>query len=222
MKRSDLIKRFDEIVKQEIINHNRQISDTNQSIQNIRQSIADLSKTTASSLALLNSQLVSLDSSVRDMEKRAENKVYEVRKVANDSLCLSEKVASHQNHLDEKIQGVAQKREKDNEENIHISKFINNISSDVKRLDMKIGQEISYMQGRVNFAVEEIKRKSEEIPSYFCKFENDVGDALDTQRVDINCLKQDLEILKKSVHYIEKKIENLYTLIERMTKRISS
>jgi hypothetical protein len=151
-----------------------------------------------------------------------ESKVLEVSKVANDSKCLSEKVASKQDHLDSKIEGVSCKREKDVKDYSSISQSLSNLDSNVKQLDMKLGQEISYMTGKLNFTLEEVKRKCEEIPVYFRKFESDVSNALETQRVDINSFRQEIESLKKIVHYQEKKIENLYTLNSRVNFKLDS
>jgi|SRR5690606_15829005 len=220
--RNDIVKNFEEITKQEIRNHNEQMAQTNQAINELRESMTRFSKLVSESFALQETRNQNIAWGFAELVNTMEEKYHEIEKIANDSKRLCETVKSGHDHLDSKIEGVFSKAKKNAEPVEYLSQSLSNLDSHVKQLDMKLGQELKYMADKVKFTVDDLKRKSDEIPAYFRKHESEIADCLDTQRVDINCLRTDLEHFKKSVLYIEKKIENIYTLIDRLNKKVSN
>lgn len=89
----------------------------------------------------------------------------------------------------------------------------------VESIEQKIAQDINNIS---NVYQKDIQRTKEEILSLPCKSDTvrkELTEKIESHKVDVAGIMRELTIYKHDNHITEKKIENIYTLIERLNQR---
>jgi len=216
LKRNDLAKQFELVVQQEIINHNQQILASNLSINEMKKFIEDSIKKQdfiniqfSSSLSGINRVVFEFSEVMIDLRKKIasisnEKNDYKITVkgiletcVENHSLLLSKFENS------EKLIG-------------NLYKLVNDLSNSVVGLSLTFSQE---MQDEVRKLRQEIDKSKKEIlsqPSEAKDVKKELDKKFEISQVDIQGLKKEIDLLKKSAFIREKHIEHLFTQIERL------
>jgi len=219
LKRSDLAKQFELVVKQEIINHNEAIFANNKALNQIRKDILaldqELSKNVASLVSELTKEKIAISkvySYIDENEDKASSKIDVVRDL------LKKGLDSTNNHLNDLFSKC-------------VSKDIFNVfkESGLKAFDqLKKGlealkhvfiDEIKDLEKRFSRVIDGQNDKLDEVPILLEKFKKDLIQRIEIDKIDSIGLKREIEVLKKSLYIESKKIENLYTLIDRLKNK---
>jgi len=221
LKRNDLAKQFELVVQQEIINHNDQLLNTNLSLNELRKSLADQKKELEDYKAFCKSEDIKrsshfdrLSSIVENNRSDAMSKMNDILQVLSfvnkrldDSLCLIKNLDSVLVHEKEKIMEIVK---------FHYNCF-EVISKELKELKSSIAKVLAESVENFNKYKAEMAAK----PSEAEKVKKELLEIIATQKIDFVGLMKEIQAYKKEAFIKEKKLENIYTHIERLDKRIS-
>jgi len=211
--RNDLSKKFDLIVKQEIINHNKQIEATNLSLVDIKSSI----KIIAEKLSLF---ALKTDSSIKNLEDKVEflfdhisnhkSSIKEVKKKSEDDILkLDFDVSRRMDYIE-----YYYVEKQDAEESISsVKEEIKNLRSDLtENKDLIISSIHKIIQDN-DKCFSEFKEDIINKPSEFISIKKELEDKINSFKVDSEGLLKSIKVFSKEVFVMEKKIEHIYSLI---------
>lgn len=221
LKKNDLVKQFELVVKQEIIEHNKFIEANNQAMQSIRIHIAVLEEKITETLNFLKAEIADNKDSMLELFNLIEECG---SKTLNASAEMKIKLAKSEDDLKRDITELA----KEFTSKSSFSKY-REICTDKFDLLSKTIEDTSTifsMQHKIisNKFSEEFKKYNEkvtEVPITLKKFQKELIKKIEEQKIEKDGVSKEIEVLKKTVFVNEKKIENLYTLIERLNKKLA-
>jgi hypothetical protein len=216
LKKSDLVKQFDLVVKQEITNHNEQILSSNVRVNELEKKIEQTTQKFSQDLAQISSSLGAI--------KSEHSAIFEGHRT------FSQKVMGLVGDLDKSIVAVKTKFSEfcKSQEGKHVIQddfftFIKTIEDrfkDVGKTTNEIKEEIKWVSTRLqDQVISLIERFREEIkirPSEIVAMEKTLLKRIEELRIDNDGLIRELKICKRANLINEKKIENLYTLVDRI------
>lgn len=218
LKKQDLVNKFDVLTKQEIKNHNDQILATNLSINKLRLEIEDWEiKLSALEIKSTND----LIKSHTDMENKFQL-IVKVIDVLSKSLDKEHNVSLTNNSII--LEMLKTKSDNlDVEKKIHIIQEI--VEATHKSFNKKLDVAIDSFKG----ALQELSKIFHEKIGILDvklfnqsqnenKIKSDLESKLDIVKLEKDSLMKEINILKKDSFITEKKIENIYTLIDRLQK----
>lgn len=221
LKRNDLAKQFELVVKQEIINHNREISSTNQTLQDIQKKLQSQEEKSG-----LDFSFYASNQKILEMEIEYQNEI--VQKVLQELTFLKNdfKEASSRNvALYEDVRSVIETALR---EFLTLKKEVSDIREAETQLEKKIithalttSAEFSSLNERCHRNIIRMKEEIMALPSESLQIKQELEEKLNVARVDFAGVMKELSISKRNSFILEKKIENIYTLIERLDKRIA-
>lgn len=221
LKKKDLVKQFELVVQQEIIEHNKAVSASNLSINKQREELQkQIDKLQENHKLLLNEyQLVSRQfNHVNNLSTDMLNRIY---KSESNQFKLNERNHKEIEIIDKSVETVKQ-----NQSNL---KSLYNCLSDQIDKTKKAIEELSklhiYEINRLNIKFEKELRKQKEdllsLPSEAQEVKKEFMEELSVHKIDNAGLLREIKVLKKTVFVNEKKIENLETLIERINNKLT-
>ncbi|MCK5021392.1 MAG: hypothetical protein KAS32_30550 [Candidatus Peribacteraceae bacterium] len=212
--KDELVKRFEDVVKQEIASHNLAIQRSNKSLQDFRQALDDFAKN-RDEIRKQNQQLhdqtrqqfvtekenmeVSFDDQrryLRDLSKKTKQEIEEIKKE------IAEKATDE-----------------------HLTEMSMALSVDYGRLRRRLDDRLSTVEGN---CFEECRKQdylNAEHKKYIEHRLQKIDEVIDAKKAEIEVAKtecagvlKELQIYKKREFIVEKKIEHLYNQIERIKK----
>lgn len=215
IKRSDLIKQFDLVVKQEIINHNKQIEATNQALREMQIKVDTLVHNHASHIAKLESIMWDIGSRFEKLEKEVKNQEHN-QNVANKNLerLIDQNYFEFHNRIDDIEDYVACED--------HVNDLFEEIEHTIKKFEEMIQTQKFYMHSEfisikqnladlfLNYR-KDIEEKPSEIPLIKHELEKKIHEA----KTDTKCLLEELQLFKNESFIINKKLEHIYNLLGR-------
>lgn len=219
LSRNDIVKQFEEVVKQEIINHNRQIESTNLSLNETRNLIENLSSTHSKTVAILDSKIRKIESSLLTLERQFESLKHNVSVSLNnfeeDSNRKNEKFLNEIDRIESEFIYEDVFLETIDELKKEIVSFRNDIGNQKVYVHSELVRIKQDFERLLSEFREDILNRPNELWEVKDKLERKISDAV----VDAKGVLRSINIVKKDTFVMEKKIENLYTLIERLNKR---
>jgi hypothetical protein len=205
-------KRFEALLKKEMMEHQHLISCHQKEMQELRDNLnlalekfKSLSECNDKELKDFRNETTTQIYFLKDRLKADEVLIAEQRKMIEDLhqqmlgfyiiLASKSDLYKAQRELEEKIKSSTMNQIicfQDFQREITI--LIQSLKNDLVKLDLEIGKNIADLSE---------KEKSD----------------FSSSKMDKDCVLKEIRIYQKDVFYIEKKIENLYTLIERINKR---
>lgn len=219
MKRNDLIKRFEETAKQEIINHNRAIEASNGTIfelsEKVRQLMVKLHEVTNTN----HNKISTLCSEYREKHSDFSDKLQHLDSRINDCFHSISIVSEYYNRMNEKIIPFLIDHDELVISRLEDFSRLNNLEAKIKvqtqDFDAKLERAKDVLSTKFENCLQEISLR----PKEMAVLEDGLSYHIDVLRCDQTCLKDELEIFKTDVKYMKKQIENIYTLLERLTKK---
>lgn len=219
LKKKDLAKQFELVVQQEIKNHNDSIAYSNNSLEEFRQKIKAQSDLSDKSFTLLASKIKQQEIEIENLRKSLSDVSQLLNSHINDMRVVFERNAKH---YEEVVSGVEIACRK----HVNVAEDIQILRSDqskmnqlLKQLSLGINDEFDNISR--NFLAEMKKMKQEILnyPSDIHLVKKELEKKMAEKDVDVAGILQEIDHAKRSTYVAEKKIENIYTLIDRMNKK---
>lgn len=216
LKRSDLAKQFEILVQQEVKNHNNSLLATNISINELRSLCEDNCKSIAKEKAERESKMLSFFTSFLDFREEIVSFSNNLQSQINDSKAKNDSLSAALINLSlefEKI-NIVQRVQEDK-----LNKLCNEfdgLSKRIKELHTQYKIDLSDHNVKNEQNLNKAKEEILNMPSEAQKVKYEIEGKMAIDRVDFKCLMRELQVHKKTVFIIEKQIENIYTLIERL------
>ena len=219
LKKNDLVKQFELVVKQEIIEHNNSILANNLAMNSIKMEMANLSKEIKDNFNLLKAGISQNKSSTLELFELIESCS---KNTADLSSYMKIKLAKTEDDIRKDINQLA--KEFVNEESFSKYKDIckEKFDSFSKTIEDSLSfflNKIKGLEERFNQSFELYQKEVSKVPITLEKFNQDLMYKIEEQRVEKLGVAKEIKVLKKAVFINEKKIENLYTLIERINNK---
>ncbi len=209
-------KQFNLRTTQEIRNNTQFIYETNQKLQSHSQQIVALQSSLDTSIGESKSDNKSLEIGYSYLENMIKNiKIDTEKRVDRIETTVQEAVF----RIQEKLQKFSEEyalAEDLEDKFIPIAEWIEKIEANQK----KIMDYITSSQRLINANIEanSCKLRQELTPKNDLEenLKKEIQNMIEVMKVDFQGLIREIELLKKSSHYADKKFENLYTLIDRL------
>jgi hypothetical protein len=221
LSRKDLSKEFELVVKQEIKNYNDTVLSTNLSLNKCHQEIEDLSRIIEIRFSEQDNKL--LEKEIKfDLHKDSIDKsIHQIIKLIGN---LESKLISYESFFSDFRSNIEEKYTEKNE----VYRLINDIGSALTDVNLKILQikedyshQIKLLIIKFKYEFEEFKKEILDKPSELQVIKKELEKKIAGVSVDSEGVLKEIRICKKDSLIIDKKIENIYTLIERVNNRIS-
>jgi len=223
LKRNDISKQFELVVQQEIINHNDQMLATNLSLNELRNSLFAQKREFDHYKAICNSENLQRTSNFDRLSSIVEKNKSDAMSKMNDILQAFDAANKRLDDFNALIHNFDKTLEHEKEKIIEIIEIIefhdacfDVISNELKELKSSIA--------KISADVENLNKYKAEMaakPSEAEKVKKELLEIINTQKIDFSGLMEEIQAYKKDAFIKEKKLENIYTLIERLDKRIS-
>jgi hypothetical protein len=217
--RLDFVKKFELIVKQEIKNYQDSFNSLLQSIRNINLNIDKLKET---SLKTFQGLIQKQKDSSREIDVIKENikfNNFNIEKIFTRLCVLKEECLLEIKRLQVIINRNEQRISSSNDELEELKKLFYELKDDVKKLSINVSQELNSISYRFN---DDLLKTKESFKNYPCSSHNDLENLKNTiseRHIDVDGILKELKIYKKDHYIISKKLEHIYTLIDRLQKR---
>ena len=218
LKRSDLAKQFELVVQQEIINHNEAISANNKALNKLRADILLLRGDLLKGVASFNSEIVkdrqalsnvwkAIDEAVEDLSIKSGKIREEFKKsISNVNMFITEESTKH---VKNDLFSVFKQS---------IASAIKNVTETIVSLKNAVVVKIEALEKHITKVIKYQDEKLDETLESIESFKSDLITKIEIASVDSKGVLREIAILKKSLYIESKKIENIYTLIERLKK----
>ena len=219
LNRNDLAKQFELVVKQEIKNYQDSLNFVLQSIDELKKDIKQLNSDMLENYALIHSQHCDLGIQIdiermlhKELRQQVSSNINNTQdfkeKVTNElgNLWDSSLINSSKNEFNEnRIKAIRTDFEKLEDAIIANSFVVRNTCDDMQ---VKLKKELS------NMKVEIFSRPSEAL-----ELKSEFEEKINTHRIDVAGIMKELLAMKKENMITEKKLEHVYTLIDRLQKK---
>ena len=214
--KEELIKRFDSVVRDEIKRHDLSVERSDKDICLLKELFVGFKKD-HESLRIQHkaSFKETQDLFVEDCKKQENSFDDQRRFIRENSKIVDELMEDFKNKIDEFVSSEAFKEYGDhiNESFLTLNKKIIRYSNDQEESLFNFKNKLMiFLDGFKDLCTKRLGNAKKEFISLSEKFEE--------YRVDAVGILRELQVYKKTVFIMQKKIENLYTLIERLNKRV--
>jgi chromosome segregation ATPase len=218
--RKDFEKEFELVVKQEIKNYNDTVLATNIALEKCRSSIEELSNNTMQRFSEQENKFLAQDIALSRIKDSFDKSFIQLGKRIDD---LSNQIDQYRKNTEFLIHDIESAYlEKDDFCTVikEVRADIDDIRSKTIHLKDSLQQGLYRLSGDINSNIEILRREIFDGPSEAEAVKADLSKKLDAASIDFLGLMKEITICKKESFITEKKIENLYTLIERINNRI--
>src|SRR3989304_4011823 len=221
LKRSDLSRQFELVVQQEIRNHQVSVDATNQAMDTIRRDIEELqlarSKEASALHSIISEQKMTIETLERNVsdQKRKLDSSIEILNIGVDRVdteiqevidgCL--KAHRHIEDLKDKIRSLINDQ----------SNFDKLIRSGLKDLRQEMDHGLSRALDIVKVLFKERDDRPSEIVAATCQLEQRIRE----KEIDVEGIYGEIRAFRRDCFVVEKKIENLYSLVGRLQKKVT-
>lgn len=222
LKRDDLVSKFEEIVKQEIVNHNRSIEATNLAILNINTQINKIVSDNAKYVAQQENALTLIERSIEKLSFEFQRlQQYCTIKVES----IEEKLTATNNEIEKNLNLTEQTYL---DASVYIS-GIDEIRTELRSLKIELEKQKIVLQSSLRdlssqFKESIITTKNEllQIPDGSNDVKQELEKRIEEQKLNAETILKEIRVYRKETFVLEKKIENLYSLIDRLKKGVTS
>ncbi len=217
--KNTLAKRFEDATKQEIINHNRAIEASNGSILEIKSRSEKIAGKLNEYNNAFSSKISQISDRIDKLNSELDNKIIGLESRMNDFDEIFKVLAEQFNDIQVRTIYLAE-----NQYKLGNSLILNNnknnsfdimIKKHAQDFDAKLARIEHVLSDKHKNFIEEVSIKPKELVSV----EKSILGKLSEAQCNQTCTHDELEIVKKNINYIQKQIENIYTLLERNTKK---
>jgi hypothetical protein len=220
--RNDLAKQFELVVQQEIKNHNESLLATNLSINEFRKDLDELKNHQGLVNASFSYEISKINQSKLELSEVLLKISQKLDSHINDTKILIERSHQDQQILIEDFDKFIKETESLEERLIKSESEQSKIKDLMKELGKAVSAEMDQWNKKFNDDLKKTKNEILNLPSEAQAVKKELENKLESSAIDCEGLVREVLVCKKAAFIIEKKIENLYTLIERLDQRVSS
>lgn len=219
--RNEFIKKFELAVQQEIKNYNNSLSSIYLSLNELRKDIDVNHSDLLESYALSNSNQKNLEIEIEKIKLTLSELKSSFTSSSNNQKVINEKNAELVEQNKCKFISLMSNISLLRQESNKLLEWIRTKDDESKKEFISIIEDLNHIQSRfskdLNKTKEDILSKPKDISLY-----QNLDEKINSHAVDVKGIMKEINIFKHETHILEKKIENLYTLIERINKRLTS
>lgn len=216
--RNDLAKQFELVVQQEIKNFNDSLTNVYALINELKEQIADVKQLYMNGHAALSSRSKLMEVSHKQLVDCIDTLRQKHESFSNDQRVINK---AHADEFFDMSQLVTRKIDIDN----RFSEKLTTLHGELLKTKQTVDQSIASISENVNQLYRLIKKDMVALkveilstPTEARVFKKQLEDKIDSHILDVQGVLKEILISKKETHILEKKIENLYTLFERLKK----
>ena len=221
IKRRDLVDQFEDIVKQEIKNHQASLLATNISINDIKKDLVMVRGFLSKKIADLDSALTSAES-----KKKAELNLFEEELCAHHRATVN--IYKALGSLDMKISkrlDIVENSQLKNGDLLSLREEFNSFRKAscraIKDLTKMVSEAITVMHRKLESEVKNVRQEMQVKPCHLAEMKKELLKKIEVCRVDTDGILKEVRAARKASFINEKKIENLYTVNQRQSDRIT-
>lgn len=218
LKRNDLAKQFELIVQQEIKNFNDSMNLILDSLRDLKKGLFDLQEKTESRHAKLHSEseknqseLARISKEMRDLNEKFESS-------ARDQEVMNRDIELDTSCLTTDVLRLITDSMNANTSIDNLKKEMSSLHDQFKHARMVINDNLDDLSRRFREELAGCKKEILEAPTEAQKVKTDLEKKLSCHVVDVDGIMKELRIYKHDNMVTQKKIEHLYTLVERLKK----
>jgi len=214
--RNKIAKQFELVVQQEIKNHNDQILTTNLAINSIQEKIAVHEKKQFLQASSLLDKLKIQDEKISSLEKSVSALAQEIECIKDSNKKI---IIANEEILD--IININNDKFKIDYSVISEKVFVlHKMLSDAKNQNEEMYKNFSFLMTSRDYKMtKELEKFKEEVlnkPSEIREVKKFLEEKIAINSIDVDGIMREIQHYKKAAHVVEKKIENIYTLIQRI------
>ena len=217
--RNSLKKQFEEATKQEIINHNRQIEASNDRLRNMEEGLLSLNK-----------KVYNIEKSNVDKFNEIKRDILEINKTIKDFFAFhnSNCKTNSENFLvlNNNLSFFEKLHEKLVEDYRRQQIEIENLQNFVKEKDMQLSLMQKSIENMLPFVKKLMEESLKEVSDKIQVFPKDIQQIKDhiekdneIKSLDFNCCMQEVRAHNRETYILEKKVEKLFILIDRLSAK---
>lgn len=218
LNRNDLTKQFELVVKQEIKNYQDSLNQVLQSIRDLKEAIEDARHDFLENHAALHSHQGQLAGELESIRFKLENLARIQAGHANTQHVTNEHTEKQLMELKDFINNKGCQDDWNKLKFSDIETNINKIKLQHDLFHKLIGDQTDYLLSHCKSSIDKAKQEIKDAPSDASLIKAEIREELNTFKVDTFGLLRELRLLKNDSMVQEKKIENIYTLIDRLKK----
>lgn len=210
--REELVKRFETGMRQEMALHSEALSSYQKEMQSLRESILSTKESVEKLFHHTETELKDKTAHIRNQIENLEIKIKSLNAGAVDQ---RNTILSLYQSFNDFILSSPKKSD--------FEKFKDEVYSHLHELNQIHTRDFEsyqqYMKGVVHQLLDGQRKFKAEIEKKLSDLENVINDKYNHFKMDKEGISKEIKIYEKTIFIIEKKIENIYTLIERINKR---
>jgi chromosome segregation ATPase len=214
LKRNDLVKRFEETTKQEIINHNRAIAGSNSAIGALRQDLKALQRLFQDHINGYMSFIQDQTSQKHTNKQHTDSEIKRVESRANDALSCCQTISEAHNKLNQRVLDLSTSMMDISDRVVGLWKEISNIDEYTESVKADFFNELERLKhvftDRHEKFIQEVSLKPKELDI----LEDSISYRIDEIQANQSCTHDELEIVKKDVKYLQKQVEYLISHVK--------
>ncbi len=216
LKKSDLAKQFELVVQQEIKNYNDSLSQIFQKLSSLAESIKSVEEQALENFALVSSQQKQLEIQIELMKKDLEANFSTIGRHVNDTDAFKKSIKQDVDIAYANSIEANRKHEHTNNTIDRIYDSVTILEDEISGYSVMINTSIENISSKLNKDLERMKKEIMNLPSDGDKVRAELEEKIASHVVDVTGIMKEIRISRKEFIIIEKKIENIYTLIERL------
>lgn len=218
IKKNDLAKQFELLTKQEIKNYQDSLDFVLQSIREIRDEIKEVQKESLANHAKIHSFQVELQGKFEILKDSCVSIESRFGAHIRDQTQVN---VRNQTQIESLISDIIKKMSFD----INFKNKIDDVCIRIRRLQSQ--SDLNYknlnssddnLLRRFTSDIEKTKKEIREVPSDAFIVKKQLEEQICAHKVDVTGIMKEINIFKKENYITQKKIENIYTLIDRLKK----
>lgn len=218
LNRNDLSKQFELVVQQEITNYNNSLTNVYFLINELKDQIADVKQLYLHSHAAICSRSKLLESNQKTLSENINRISQKLDSSINDQNVLNK---AHSEEFFEMSEIMKNKVNVDSKFSSKLEMIVSEIAkikSDCEKIRVSSEQAFEEIRRLIRKEIFKMKDEIISMPTQAELFKRQLEEKIDSHILDVQGILKEILISKKETHILEKKIENLYTLFERLKK----
>lgn len=216
LKRNDLVKQFELVVKQEIANHNSQILATNLSINNLKSILDSQRKAQEKDSSFLGESIQKVNKQLLEFIKLYECFYRESADIVRKQNEINTHVDFEINHSIDEISSFNQKCEHLQSKFVRLHEKVISLCDSIDSLNKDKNKIVCDLESKICKEISKCKQEILSIPSEAQLVKKELEEKIKISRIDFEGVMKELSVVKRDNFVLKKEIENLYTQLERI------